>query len=103
MNVYESIIQGLDEAIAYAKGNCHEAKVHKISVKPVPSFSVEEIKMIRSGLGMTQAVFAFVLGVSPRTVEAWERGTNKPNGPSCRLLKLYQDNPHNAQSLVAEN
>lgn len=102
MNVYESIMQGLNEAVAYAEGKCPEAKVHKVSVKPVPSFSVDEIKTIRAALGMTQSTFAYVVGVSPRTVEAWERGTNKPSGPSCRLLKLYQDNPRNAKSLIAE-
>lgn len=102
MNVYESIMQGLHEAVEYAEGNCPDAKVRKITVQPVPSFSVEEIKTIRSGLGMTQAIFASVLGVSPRTVESWERGINKPSGPSCRLLKLYQDNPRSAKSLIAE-
>ena len=57
MNVYESILQGLNEAVAYTEGNCREARVHKISVEPIPHFDASEVKSIRKDLGMTQVVF----------------------------------------------
>ena len=69
MNVYESILQGLNEAVAYTKGTCKEARVHKISVEPVPHFNASDIRSIRMDLGMTQVIFASVMGVSPKTVE----------------------------------
>lgn len=78
MNVYESILQGLNEAVAYTKGTCKEARVHKISVEPVPHFNASDIRSIRMDLGMTQVIFASVMGVSPKTVEAWEQGINTP-------------------------
>lgn len=70
MNVYESILQGLNEAVAYTTGTCKEARVHKISVEPVPHFNASDIRSIRMDLGMTQVIFASVMGVSPKTVEA---------------------------------
>jgi putative transcriptional regulator len=103
MNVYESILQGLNEAVAYTEGNCKEARVHKISVEPIPHFDASEVKSIRKGLGMTQVVFASVMGVSTKTVEAWEQGINAPNGSSCRLLGLYRADPARAKQLVMES
>ncbi len=50
MNVYESILQGLNEAVAYTKGTCKEARVHKITVEPVPHFNASDIRSIRMDL-----------------------------------------------------
>ena len=35
---------------------------------------------------MTQSVFADYLGVSQKTVEAWECGRTHPTGPANRLM-----------------
>ena len=69
MNAYESIIKGLDEAINHEKGNV-ELKKHRILIDPTPEYSKEEIKNLRKNLGFTQVIFANVMGVSPKTVEA---------------------------------
>lgn len=92
MNVYTSILQGLDEATKYQEGKIN-ARKRKIAVKPVEMFSSEEIKQIRKSVGLSQVLFASSLGVSKKTVEAWERGRNTPEGPSRRLLQLIRDNP----------
>ena len=100
MNVYDSIITGLNQAVEYAQGACPEAKTHKIKVEPLEAFKPEEIKLIRTNLQMTQVIFAAILGVSKKTVEAWEQGINSPSGPASRLFKLFKDNPANAQMLI---
>ncbi|NCC13126.1 MAG: helix-turn-helix domain-containing protein [Spirochaetia bacterium] len=92
MSVYTSIMQGLDEAVKYQEGKI-DARRTKIAVKPVESFSSEDIKQIRKQVGLSQVLFASSLGVSKKTVEAWERGRNTPEGPSRRLLQLIRDNP----------
>ena len=92
MSVYTSIMQALDEAVKYQEGKI-DARKTKIAVKPVESFSSEDIKQIRKRVGLSQAIFASSLGVSKKTVEAWERGINSPGGPSRRLLQLIRDNP----------
>lgn len=38
--------------------------------------------------GMTQSVFASYMGVSKKTVEAWEGGRTHPTGPVFRLLEI---------------
>ena len=37
---------------------------------------------------MTQSVFAIYMGVSKKTVEAWECGRTHPTGPVFRLLDI---------------
>ncbi|GHT94577.1 hypothetical protein FACS1894141_1510 [Spirochaetia bacterium] len=92
MSVYESIIQGLNEAVDYQQGKIKARKM-KLTIKPVERFNTEEIKTIRQKTGLSQVVFAGSLGVSPKTVEAWENGRNRPEGASRRLLELVRDNP----------
>lgn len=59
-----------------------------IDVDTVRAFSPSEIKAIRLENNLTQNLLAKFLCVSKKTVEAWEAGKNKPNGPSSRLLEL---------------
>ncbi len=92
MNVFESITQGLNEAIDYEKGK-GKARKAKVSINPAPDFSPQEIKSVRNSLEMTQATFAAVLGVSVKTVEAWEAGTNKPLKTACRMLSMLKADP----------
>ena len=91
MNVYESIIQGLNEAVEFEKGNV-KARTAKCTVTPVPDLTSAEIRDIRLSFGMTQATFAEV-GVSVKTVEAWEAGTNKPIGIARRFLSVIKSDP----------
>ena len=56
-------------------------------------FTPEEIKSIRRGTGLTQSAFAKYMGVSVKTVEAWEAGRNHPEGAACRLLAMTQSDP----------
>ena len=49
---------------------------------------------------MTQRVFANYMGVSPKTVEAWESGINHPVGPACRLLSLLESKKEKAIELI---
>jgi len=92
MGVYESIIKGLNEAIDYENGK-GTARVAKCTVNPAPEFNAQQIKDVRISLGMTQITFAEVMGVSQKTVEAWEAGTNKPIGSARRFLSVLQADP----------
>ena len=92
MNVYESIMQGLTEVLDYQQGKV-KARRTKLTIKPVDTFNNDDIKQIRQRTGLSQVVFAGSLGVSPKTVEAWENGRNKPDGASRRLLEIVRDDP----------
>lgn len=64
-----------------------------MTVLPVKDYEAAEIKKIRTDFGVTQVVFAGLLGVSKKTVEAWESGRNKPDGPARRLLAAIEEDP----------
>ena len=92
MSVSKSIIQGQNEAIDYQQGKI-KARKTKLTIKPVDTFDTDDIKQIRQKTRLSQVIFAGSLGVSPKTVEAWENGRNKPDGASCRLLEIVRDDP----------
>jgi putative transcriptional regulator len=87
--VYSSIISGLNETIEYEKGNLNSVKKHKVTVSPLPHFEGDQIKKIRADMNLSQRLFADILGVSLKTVEAWEAGKNVPQGPAQRMLELF--------------
>jgi putative transcriptional regulator len=101
MNVYESIMQGLTEAADYQQGKIRARKT-KLAIKPVDTFNHNDIKLIRQRTGLSQAMFAGSLGVSSKTVEAWENGRNKPEGASRRLLEIVRDDPGFLRRFQAE-
>lgn len=93
MSIFDEIKLGLEQAIEYEKGNL-KARKTVLSVAEVERFTAEEIKIIRKNAGLSQSVFAKFMGVSVKTVEAWEAGRNHPEGSSCRLLALTRNNPN---------
>lgn len=86
MDFFSGIMDGLEEALAYSKGKASvETFVRKRSL---PTVNVVEI---RESLCMTQKSFASVLGVSCRTVEAWESGKSNPTPTAKKLMFLIQE------------
>ncbi|MDR1301360.1 MAG: helix-turn-helix domain-containing protein [Treponema sp.] len=101
MSVYESIMQGLTEAVDYQHDKIRAGKT-KLTIKPVDTFDNNDIRRIRQRTGLSQVMFAGSLGVSPKTVEAWENGRNKPEGASRRLLEIVRDDPGFLRRFQAE-
>lgn len=64
-----------------------------LSIADAPAFAPADIKAIRAAAGMSQQQFAACMGVSVRTVEAWECGRNHPDGAASRMLSLLQKEP----------
>ena len=86
IDFFSGIVEGLNEALAYEKGKSSaETFVRKNSL---PAVNVAEV---RSSLSMTQKAFAKVLGVSCRTVEAWECGKTTPTPTAKKLIYLIQE------------
>jgi putative transcriptional regulator len=69
--------------------------VRHIAEIPEPrAIGSSEVKRLRMRtLGVSQKVFANLLGVSPKLVEAWEAGRNIPAGPVRRLFELIEQQP----------
>ena len=83
--LFESIKQGLTEAIEHAAGQESEAIVHFPRTL--------DVKAIRKQVGMTQTAFAATFGVSLSTLRRWERGERTPQGPARVLLHLVAREP----------
>ena len=97
--LFEDLQEGLQEAIAYEKGK-GMAKTKTYVISPVKKYSNLEIKKIRNNAGMTQATFASFLGVSQKTVEAWELGRTHPTGPAFRLIDILNSKRINTLDFI---
>jgi len=62
-----------------------------LCLPPVKEFTAEQIKRIRMKNKASQAVFAAYLNTGKSTVQKWEQGKKKPNGPSLKLLNLVAE------------
>ncbi len=89
-SVISDTLQGIQDAIEFVQGDKTKGRARKLEIAPVKEYSKEEIKAIRVNNNMTLRIFAEVIGVSPKTVEAWEAGTNKPRGSAARLFQLME-------------
>jgi len=59
-----------------------------LCLDPIPEFTSNKIRALRSRNKLSQAVFASVLNTSLSTVRQWEGGKKHPSGPSLKLLSL---------------
>lgn len=86
---FESIKQGLNEAVAHAKAKGANKptgiKLHHPQSVDVPA--------LRDRLGFTQEQFAARFGFSVATLRHWERGDRSPNGAALVLLNVIDRNP----------
>ncbi len=89
---YESLIEGLNEALAFARGQETGAVVHHIAVPTV------DVAAIRASTGLSQSAFARSIGVAKGTLLNWEHGRRRPTGPAQVLLAMIAKKP----SLVGE-
>jgi putative transcriptional regulator len=95
--VERGIIAGLEDAIAYERGDAAAGRVltaRRAAASPAPAFTKDRVIDLRHRLGISQPVFAQALNVSNDTVRGWEQGRNPPSGAAARLLELVEENPN---------
>ena len=56
-------------------------------------FKPADIRGIRGRLNMSHSEFALMIGVSVATLQNWEQGRRRPEGPARALLKIAAENP----------
>lgn len=83
VDFFSGIMSGLEEALAYEKGAAKAATI--VRKRNLPDI---DAAAARKSLNLTQKSFAKVLGVSPRTVEAWESGRTVPSPTARKLMYL---------------
>lgn len=61
--------------------------------------TVNEAIEARHKVGLSQREFADIMGVSIRTLQAWEQGKRQPSGSAVTLLKVATQSPQTLLSL----
>ncbi len=82
---FKGLIKSIKQAGEIRRGERKPARVFE--VKPM------DIKSIRRKLHVSQAEFAYLIGVSPGTLRNWEQGRTYPDGAARALLKVADMRP----------
>ena len=91
--VFADIMGGLDSALRHARGE----HVPGLVVHVPPSL---DVAAIRSKTGLAQAAFSRTIGVSLRTLQNWEQGRRRPEGPARVLLAMVDKRPAVVRELL---
>ncbi len=86
--MFNELLDSIKEMDQITKG---KAKASRKFIFPDP-----EVRMIREKIGLSQAHFAMLIGVSKRTLENWEQGRRHPTGPAKALLRILDVDPKHA-------
>ena len=68
------------------------------------AFSIDEpdAKAIREEFGLSQPMFARLMGISVATLRNWEQGRRRPHGPARVLLIVASRFPEAVLNVVGE-
>ena len=91
MSVFEQLQVGLEDSIAFSKGQI-SLKTTELPAPP-PRATGRTVARLRKRLRMSQAVFAATLNVSHKTIQSWEQGLREPSDTALRFLQVINEQP----------
>lgn len=92
--VGESIIQGLNEAIAWTRGERTDVRVTLVQIPEV------DVRKLRARMGLSQSEFATKFGLPPATLRNWEQGRSRPDAPTRVLLAVIDKHPEAVEDVL---
>jgi len=92
--VYREIIDECAEISEKGSDHLRRRTREYMPVLPLKKYSPKEIKALRQKYQYTQSFFGEFLGVSVKTVQAWELGTKHPTGTALRMFQILEQDPH---------
>jgi DNA-binding transcriptional regulator YiaG len=103
-NIAREIIADLKEMHATLRAGIPLREKYTLrTVRAVPEpgkYDAAGVRRTRGMVGVSQPVFARMLGVSAALVRSWECGQRKPAPIARRLLDLIRANPSNWREMV---
>ena len=90
--LFGELIESLGEALEYSRGEQVNARTTVLPAPPKPMTQQEIIKL-RRRLNCSQAIFARLLNVSVKTLQAWEQGVRVPSDAALKLLTIAKHHP----------
>ncbi|HEY3320640.1 MAG TPA: helix-turn-helix domain-containing protein [Planctomycetota bacterium] len=95
--LFAELIASVREAGKLARGEMQAEKTHVYSAQRVRAlrraFKPTEIVRVRHRLRMSQAQFAEVMLIPKATLQSWEQGRRRPEGPALVLIRVMSRNP----------
>ena len=90
---FDRLVTSVKQAGAIRRG--------KLKPSRVTEFRPEDVRTIRIQLEMSQEEFARMIGVSVATLQNWEQGRRRPEGPARALLRVAAKNPQAVAEALA--
>jgi putative transcriptional regulator len=102
-SLFRELMSGVEAMRDHREGRL-TLKTREVAPIFVPPIDADIFRQTREALKMSRHVFAFKIGVNPRTLERWEQGRSKPNEQAAALIWLvrkYPDTLKRLESLAA--
>jgi putative transcriptional regulator len=92
-NLGDLLVKSLTEVRDGLRGRRPKLTMKTVEIPDPPTFDAKAVHKLRERLGLSQGLFAKLLGVSRKLVEAWEAGTRTPSPMARRLLEAIGRDP----------
>ena len=83
----QKLLRSAQQARDWVNGKPARVRVTYVSVPRI------DVRKLRAGLGLSQTQFAAKFGFSLDSIQNWEQGHRKPEGPARTLLAVIAKNP----------
>ena len=94
LTVGKRIIEGLEQAVAWTRGDNDRARVTLVEIPDV------DVRRVRLKMGLSQAQFATKFGLPPATLRNWEQGRARPDAPTRVLLAVIARHPETVEKVL---
>jgi putative transcriptional regulator len=91
----ERIIEGLEQAVAWSRGEDVPAQVTLVHVPEI------DVREVRRRMGLSQTQFATKFGLPPATLRNWEQGRVRPDAPTRVLLAVIDKYPESVEDVLS--
>lgn len=89
---FAELTESLTQALQHSRGERNDLRTTTLPAPP-PAVTKEEIVALRHKLKCSQSVFAHILNVKVKTLQAWEQGLRVPSDAALRLLDIARRHP----------
>ncbi len=93
--VGERIIEGLEQAVAWSRGEDVPVQVSLVRIPDV------DVRKLRQRMGLSQTQFATKFGFPPATLRNWEQGRVRPDAPTRVLLAVIAKHPESVEDILS--
>jgi len=92
--VGQRIIEGLEEAIAWSRGESDRVRATVVTVPEI------DVRQVRRRMGLSQTEFATKFGFPPATLRNWEQGRATPDASTRVLLAVIAKHPEAVEDVL---